>query len=1046
MYIKIHTILKYSLFIVTMVFASLLVLSCSGLFADNIANYNPANQNGAAAGVAAADGKTVLFTGTISSPFSNGGAVPAEYAAQFSQIAAATDASGTEPVSVSTASRSAIPSKPTNYYYKVTASYSGLLIPIMETYSKDTTSFSLPLQSGKVWEVTVELKSGNILEILANDATILSDTSTLDLTSAGAASHSFLLKPSAGGSGSLSLSFSNPDSVFSSVTVVSVTKDGVDANSDWNDAVSCTTAGLSMITGKSLAAGVYDIKLDFKKGTKRIYTTMQAITVFPGLTTDTWVTSLATTDSDGKLKLRVTKQMADAFQFTDFFVGATSANAYPLDSYSGSPYYPLATVAKAVSIINDLPSKNDDDDPIQYTIHVKDGIEEEITSNIQIKNNISIECWKTRTGDKLGSATLKWTGASATTTGNYMIDIISGSLTLDGVKTGDDENPAWSGLVIDGNKYGTDNNQGTTDDNKMMQGIRCKSDCELHMKGGHIKNFAFNVAGAPVFYIYNKFIMDGGIISDNEIPANNVWSLLQIESCTFTMNDGLICDNDVTNSAYTSAATVRLSSSSNFTMNGGTITRNKVKCGGGVNIDESGAAFTMSGGVISNNEATSYGGGVYANLGSFIMTGGKITRNTAIRGGGVYVNYGNAFTISGSAYIPAGDGGGNKGQGKNDVSVDTANRKWFYIGGALTPPAAANGITATITPNDYTATNLANPVVKAAEGVSDAVFAAACSKFKVTPNGSNNYKINSSGLVISTGANSISGNTVSISDSSFDSLEFTAGGSYEFVVSENISDSDLSSLFKNIEKSNIGASTVDLSASSVTTMNAWLESKIESCTLPSGVTSLASQTFQNCGDLKEIVVSADNSSFTTVDGVLYNKDKTKLIRYPPSKEGSEFTLPDTVTSLAYGAFLSTKNLETINGLEQIQTLDSMVTFASMPKIKVLNLTGLTSSPPAYTFQNSSVEEVYLSSSVSSIGGNSFRGCSKLTKIHFATTTPPSLSIYNDVAEFSGCNSNLKFYVPSGSKSAYTGATGNGGFANTSYNALASSLSSIIIEE
>ena len=1029
MHIKIHTILKYSLFMVIILLASSLVLSCNGLFVDDIANYNSINQNGVAAGVAAADGKTVLFTGTISSPFSSGGAVPSEYAAQFSQAGAATDASYAESVSVSTASRSAIPSKPTNFYYKVTASYSGLPKPTVQTYSKETTSFSLPLLSGKVWEITVELKSGNILEILADDATILSDSTTLDLTSNSVASYNFLLKPSAGGSGSLSLSFSNPDSAFNSVTVVSVTKDGVDASSDWNDAVNCTTAGLSMKTSKTLAAGVYDIKLDFKKGTKRVYTTMQAITVFSRLTTDTWVTSLK--DDDGKLC--ITQQMVNSFQLKDFFVGATSANQYPLDSYSGSPYYPLATVAKAVSIINDLPSKNDNDEPIQYTIHVKDGIEEEITSNIQIKNNISIECWKNKIGDKLGTATLKWTGDSATTTGNYMIDIVSGSLTLDGVKTGDDENPSWSGLVIDGNKNGS----------KIMQGIRCQSNGELHMKGGHIKNFAFNVAGAPVFYIYNKFIMAGGIISDNEIPANNVWSLLQIESCTFTMNDGLICDNDVTNSAYTSASTVRLSSSSNFTMNGGIITHNKGK-GGGVCIDDSGASFTMSGGVISDNEATSYGGGVYANNGSFIMTGGKIMRNTALRGGGVYVNYNNAFTISGSAYIPAGDGDGNKGQGKNDVSVDSSNGKHFYVGGALTPPSEANGITATITPNDYG--YISNPVVVAADGISNDVFAAACSKFKVTPNGSNNYKINSSGLVVSTGANSISGNTVSISDSSLDSLEFTAGGSYEFVVAENISDSDLSSLFKNIEKSNIGASTVDLSASSVTTMNAWLESKIESCILPSGVTSLASQTFQNCGDLKEIVVSADNSSFTTVDGVLYNKDKTKLIRYPPSKEGSEFTLPDTVTSLAYGVFLSTKNLETINGLEQIQTLDSMVTFASMPKIKVLNLTGLTSSPPAYTFQNSSVEEVYLSSSVSSIGGNSFRGCSKLTKIHFATTTPPSLSIYNDVAEFSGCNSNLKFYVPSSSKSAYTGATGNGGFANPDYNALASSLESRIIEE
>ncbi|MBO4704568.1 MAG: leucine-rich repeat protein [Spirochaetaceae bacterium] len=1000
-----------------------MVVSCKDLFTGDITSLNPANQNEPET-PAEADEKTVIFTGTISSAFSNGGAVPAKYAAQFVNTA---DVTGSAENS-DALSRSAMPSRPENCYYKVSASYSGLLIPITKYLEKDTTSFSLPLVSGKVWEVIVELKSGSILNVLTGDSTLLSDSSTLDLSSSSIASCDFLLKPTTGGSGTIALSFLNPDSVFNSVSVVSVKKNGVDVSTDWDNAVNCTTTGLSMKTNKTLAAGVYDIKLDFKKNSNLVYTTMQAITVFSSMTTDTWVTSLATSDTDGKLKLRITQQMVNSFQLKDFFVGATSANQYPLDSYSGSPYYPLATVSKALSIIKDLPAINSADEPIQYTIHVRDGIEENITSTINIQNNITIECWKTRTGDKLGTATLIWNGSSA----NMMSISSSGSLTIDGNKLTE---TTWSGLVIDGNK-----------DNKS---VKISSSGMFHMKGGKIQNFANGSHSDRPFYFENKFIMDGGIISDNiSLYDINTPELIYLESCEFIMNDGIICDNDITESRYSTCGIVELHGSSSFVMNGGIITRNKAKGGGGVNIDSAESTFTMNGGEISENESTSFGGGVYANKGTFVMTGGKITRNTALLGGGVYVNYDNTFKISGSAYIPSGDKDGNTGKGKNDVSIDSTNGKHFYIGGSLTPPSEANGIAATITPNGYD--DLFEHIVVADEGVSTDVFAEACSKFNVTPYSSNGtttyYKINSSGYVIPKGTNSISGNIVSISDSSLETLVFTAGTSYEFVVDESFSNSDLSSLFNNIKEANIASSTVDLSSTSITSMSAWVYGKVETLVLPSSLTSTNSQVFENGADLKEILVSDDNPNYTTVNGVLYNKNMTKLICYPRMKEGNEFTLPNTVTSLAYGAFFRNEYLETINGLQQLTRIDDFNVFQSMKKIKELNLTGLTSGIPSYVFEFSSVEKVYLSSSVSSLGMDCFYNCSKLTEIHFARTTPPSLSNGNGHAEFTYCNSNLKFYVPSGCTSAYTGATGNYGFANSSYNALASSLSSRIIEE
>ncbi len=60
----------------------------------------------------------------------------------------------------------------------------------------------------------------------------------------------------------------------------------------------------------------------------------------------------------------------------------------------------------------------------------------------------------------------------------------------------------------------------------------------------------------------------------------------------------------------------------------------------------------------------------------------------------------------------------------------------------------------------------------------------------------------------------------------------------------------------------------------------------------------------------EINVAEGNPNFASLDGVLYNKDITKLIAFPCGK--SSVTIPDTVTSFAEGAFWDAVALETLN--------------------------------------------------------------------------------------------------------------------------------------
>jgi hypothetical protein len=52
--------------------------------------------------------------------------------------------------------------------------------------------------------------------------------------------------------------------------------------------------------------------------------------------------------------------------------------------------------------------------------------------------------------------------------------------------------------------------------------------------------------------------------------------------------------------------------------------------------------------------------------------------------------------------------------------------------------------------------------------------------------------------------------------------------------------------------------------------------------------------------LKEIRVAEDNPYFTSVDGVLFTKNMTTLVKYPAAKELTQYTIPDSTLHVAYG--------------------------------------------------------------------------------------------------------------------------------------------------
>jgi hypothetical protein len=109
---------------------------------------------------------------------------------------------------------------------------------------------------------------------------------------------------------------------------------------------------------------------------------------------------------------------------------------------------------------------------------------------------------------------------------------------------------------------------------------------------------------------------------------------------------------------------------------------------------------------------------------------------------------------------------------------------------------------------------------------------------------------------------------------------------------------------------------------SVTTMSGqvFLESNaLTTISIGSGLSSVGDQSFADIRTLTAINVDASNTSFASIDGVLYSKDISKLWAYPVGKTGTSYVAPNTVTSTAYTVFGSSTKLLIVD-LSSVTTL------------------------------------------------------------------------------------------------------------------------------
>ena len=96
-------------------------------------------------------------------------------------------------------------------------------------------------------------------------------------------------------------------------------------------------------------------------------------------------------------------------------------------------------------------------------------------------------------------------------------------------------------------------------------------------------------------------------------------------------------------------------------------------------------------------------------------------------------------------------------------------------------------------------------------------------------------------------------------------------------------------------------------------------------TIGAGVTNISSNAFYYCTSLKGISVAALNSVYSSVDGVLFDKTQTTLVKCPQGRVGS-YTVPGSVTSVGYSAFASCTSLTDITIPNAVTTIGDSAFF------------------------------------------------------------------------------------------------------------------------
>lgn len=231
-----------------------------------------------------------------------------------------------------------------------------------------------------------------------------------------------------------------------------------------------------------------------------------------------------------------------------------------------------------------------------------------------------------------------------------------------------------------------------------------------------------------------------------------------------------------------------------------------------------------------------------------------------------------------------------------------------------------------------------------------------------------------------------------------------------------------------------------LSANSIASYAFGYCSGLTSVTISTSIVSIGSNAFDSCTGLTLINVEAANQNYSSINGILFDKNQTTLVQYPGAKPESYYEIPSTVKTIGNYAFIRCNLLTSITipssvitigsyafyfckGLTTITIPMSVTTIESFAFRQCTGLTSIDIPSSVTTIAKGTfsmctgLKNIKIPSTITTIENQAFQGCSGLTSIYCYNSIP--INLINLSAVFDSVNfSTCILYVPLGSKAAY----------------------------
>lgn len=156
-----------------------------------------------------------------------------------------------------------------------------------------------------------------------------------------------------------------------------------------------------------------------------------------------------------------------------------------------------------------------------------------------------------------------------------------------------------------------------------------------------------------------------------------------------------------------------------------------------------------------------------------------------------------------------------------------------------------------------------------------------------------------------------------------------------------------------------------------------------------------------CVSLTEYLIDERNPVFSSVDGVIFDKFKATLIRYPSGKNASSYVVPSTVSEIATGAFESSVKLTSVQLPDTLKRI-KYAAFKKCTALSTITIPTLVNEIGASVFEQcENLSAVQLPMFLSELNQNTFKNCMTLSSVML----PESIKEIRSEC-FSGCENLL----------------------------------------